>query len=247
MRPLTAERWRRLAPIFDEALDLEPEARAAYLERVCAGDSSLRVDAEALLAADAASGDFLEVSAEAYLGNAGFLPPHEVTGEEDPSLPGGTRLGPYRVLRELAHGGMGAVYLGERADGQFEQSVALKVVRGGMDSAEIRRRFLAERQILARLNHPNIARLLDGGLTDEGRPWFAMEYVAGEPLTTYGDSRQLAVPDRLRLFADVCEAVRYAHQNLVVHRDLKPSNILVTSDGCVKLLDFGIAKLLEDG
>jgi eukaryotic-like serine/threonine-protein kinase len=247
MRPFTAERWRRLAPIFDEVLDLEPEARAPYLDRVCAGDPSLRVDAEALLAADATSGDFLEVPAEAYLGDAGFLPLRETTEEEHPSLPGGTRLGSYRVVRELAHGGMGTVYLGERADGEFEQSVALKVVRGGMDSAELRRRFLAERQILARLNHPHIARLLDGGLTADGRPWFAMEYVAGEPLTSYGDSRQLAVPERLRLFADVCEAVRYAHQNLVVHRDLKPSNILVTSDGLVKLLDFGIAKLLEDG
>ncbi len=245
MRPLTADRWRQLAPIFDEALDLEPEARAAYLDRVCAGDPGLRVDAEALLAADAGSGDFLEDSVDAYVDEE-VLSPLVGTPDEDPaSLPAGTRLGPYRVVRELAHGGMGTVYLGERADGQFEQSVALKVVRGGMDFAEVRRRFLAERQILARLNHPNIAKLLDGGLMAEGRPWFAMEYVAGEPLTAFCDTRQLAVPDRLRLFADVCEAVRYAHQNLVVHRDLKPSNILVTVEGGVKLLDFGIAKLLE--
>ena len=240
MRPLTLERWQRLAPILDEALDLEPQARAAYLDRACAGNSALRQDAEALLAAEAASSEFLAASAEAYLGIQAPTP-------DDNALPSGTRLGPYRVLRELARGGMGEVYLGERADGEFEQSVALKVIRSGMDSAEVRRRFLAERQILARLNHPNIAKLLDGGLTAEGRPWFAMEYVAGEPLTVYGDTRQLPVPERLRLFADVCEAVRYAHQNLVVHRDLKPSNILVTADGRVKLLDFGIAKLLEDG
>jgi serine/threonine-protein kinase len=233
MRRVTPERWQRLAPIFDQALDLAPEARAAYLDRACAGDASLRADAELLLAADAASGEFLEGSAETYFGDvAAFLPP-------------GTRLGSYSVVREQGHGGMGAVYLAERADGEFQQSVALKVVRGGMDSDEVRRRFLAERQILARLNHQNIAKLLDGGLTAEGRPWFAMEYIAGEPLTVYGNSRQLPVLQRLRLFIDVCEAVRYAHQNLIVHRDLKPSNILVTDDGTVKLLDFGIAKLVE--
>jgi serine/threonine-protein kinase len=233
MRLVTPERWRRLAPIFDQALDLGPEARAAYLDRACGGDESLRADVEQLLAADSAPCEFLEASAETYFGDV------------PPSLSAGTRLGPYRVVRELAHGGMGAVYLGERVDGQFEQSVALKIVRYGMDTDEVRRRFLAERQILARLNHPNIAKLLDGGLTAEGRPWFAMEYIAGEPLTVYGDTRSLPVTRRLDLFTDVCEAVRYAHQNLIVHRDLKPSNILVTADGMVKLLDFGIAKLLE--
>ncbi len=239
MRPLTPERWQRLAPIFDEASDLPPEARAGYLDRACAGDASLRADAEALLGADAdaASGEFLEASAETYIG-------FEPSGA---SLPPGVRLGPYRVVRELAHGGMGAVYLGDRADGQFEQSVALKVIRGGLDSAEVRRRFLAERQILARLNHSNIAKLLDGGITGDGRPWFAMEYVAGEPLTAYCNTNQLQLTARLQLFADVCDAVRYAHQNLVIHRDLKPSNILVTAEGRVKLLDFGIAKLVDSG
>jgi serine/threonine-protein kinase len=159
----------------------------------------------------------------------------------------GTLVGPYRVLRELARGGMGAVYLAERADGQFEQRVALKLVQSRMASDEIHRRFLSERQILARLHHPHIAQLLDGGLTLEGQPWFAMEYVDGAPLTTWCAERRLGLDARLQLFEAVGEAVRYAHQNLVVHRDLKPSNILVTGAGVVKLLDFGIAKVLEDG
>jgi serine/threonine-protein kinase len=242
MARLTPERWRQLAPILDEALDLEPEARAAYLERACSGEAGLRADVLALLDADAASGRFLESAAEAYLEI-----PISITGEAAgaATLSPGARLGPYAITHELAHGGMGAVYLAERADGQFEQSVALKVIRGGMDSVETRRRFLTERQILARLNHANIARLLDGGITPDGRPWFALEYVAGAPLVSYADARRLPVSDRLQLFADVCEAVRYAHQNLVVHRDLKPTNILVTADGRVKLLDFGISKLLE--
>ena len=157
----------------------------------------------------------------------------------------GTRVGPYRIVREVARGGMGAVFLAERDDGQFEQRVALKLIKRGMDSEEIHGRFLAERQILARLNHPHIARFHDGGVTADGQPWFAMEYVDGLPLTRHCAERGLGLSERLRLFRDVCDAVRYAHQNLVVHRDLKPSNILVTAAGDVKLLDFGIAKLLE--
>jgi tetratricopeptide (TPR) repeat protein/predicted Ser/Thr protein kinase len=159
----------------------------------------------------------------------------------------GHQVGPYRIVRELARGGMGVVYLAERADGQFEQRVALKLIKRGMDSDEIHRRFLAERQILAQLNHPHIARFYDGGVTGDGRPWFAMEYVEGRPITRHCEERRLGVPERLRLFQDVCDAVRYAHQNLVVHRDLKPSNILVSESGEVRLLDFGIAKLLESG
>jgi serine/threonine-protein kinase len=153
-------------------------------------------------------------------------------------------IGPYRLVRELARGGMGVVYLAERSDGQFEQQVALKLIKRGMDSDEIHRRFLAERQILARLGHPHIARLLDGGVSAEGQPYFAIEFVEGTTILDHCESRQLALERRLQLFLDVCDAVRYAHLNLVVHRDLKPSNILVTADGQVKLLDFGIAKLL---
>ncbi|HEY7637922.1 MAG TPA: serine/threonine-protein kinase [Gemmatimonadales bacterium] len=237
---LTPSRWQRLAPILDEALELSADQRAAYLERACAGDARLRAELEALLSADEASGEFLEGSAEAYLEGM-------AAGGLGDSVPSGTVLGPYRVTRELARGGMGAVYLAERADGQFDQRVALKLIRGGLESAELRRRFLTERQILARLNHPHIAKLLDGGVSPDGRPWFAMEYVEGQPLTAYCEARQLPLLARVRLFSDVTEAVRYAHQSLVVHRDLKPSNILVTSDGQVKLLDFGIAKLLADG
>jgi serine/threonine-protein kinase len=242
MRHLTPQRWQRLALIFDDALELAPEARAGYLDQVCAGDPALRAEIDLLLAADAASGDLPE-AADAYFPSLLAA----VSRPDQPAVPTGTVIGRYRVVRELAHGGMGAVYLAERADGQFEQQVALKLIRGGLDSGEVQRRFLSERQILARLNHPNIARLLDGGIAAEGRPWFAMELVDGSPLLTWCDDRKLALGERLRIFEAVCEAVRYAHQNLVVHRDLKPSNILVTAEGRVKLLDFGIAKVLEGG
>jgi serine/threonine protein kinase/Tfp pilus assembly protein PilF len=159
----------------------------------------------------------------------------------------GTRIGPYAVEREIGRGGMGAVYLAARADGQFQQRVALKVLRPGMETEEVERRFAQERQILASLHHPSIARLYDGGVTPEGRPYFVMELVDGLPIDAYCDRRQLAVEDRLRLFIAVGEAVQQAHASLVVHRDLKPTNILVTERGEVKLLDFGIAKLLEPG
>jgi serine/threonine-protein kinase len=238
---MTPGRWAQLAPILDEALELPADQRPAYLERACRGDSRLRAELEALLSADEASGEFLEESAEVY------LEAMAASGLGDISVPTGTMLGPYRVERELARGGMGTVYLAERADGQFDQRVALKLIRSGLESAELRRRFLTERQILAHLNHPHIAKLLDGGVSPDGRPWFAMEYVEGEPLTTYCEARQLPIPERVRLFSDVTESVRYAHQSLVIHRDLKPSNIFVTGNGQVKLLDFGIAKLLADG
>jgi serine/threonine-protein kinase len=241
----SADRWRRLVPLLDEALELPEEDRSAYLTRVCGGDAALRADLEALLAADSAAESFLEGSAGSYFGALAAAAAEPVTVE--PGLAPGTRVGPYHIVREVARGGMGAVYLAERGDAQFEQRVALKLVRPGMDSAEVHRRFLAERQILARLGHPNIARLLDGGLTDDGRPWFAMEYVEGQSFITWCDGRRLGLPERLALFERVGDAVRYAHQNLVVHRDLKPSNILVTESGEVKLLDFGIAKVLGEG
>jgi tetratricopeptide (TPR) repeat protein/predicted Ser/Thr protein kinase len=239
---VTPERWRRVTAILDEVLDLAPEEQTAALDRLCAGDAGLRAAVTALLAADASAEGFLDAPAAEYLGPlSGALPP------DDGALPSGASIGPYRIVREIACGGMGEVYLADRADGQFEQQVALKLVRAGMGSAEVRRRFLAERQILARLHHPHIAALHDGGLTADGRAWFAMEYVAGAPLDAWCDARKLDPAARLGLFDDVCDAVRYAHQRLVVHRDLKPSNILVADDGRVKLLDFGIAKMLEDG
>jgi eukaryotic-like serine/threonine-protein kinase len=247
MQRLTPERWRLLTPILDLAFELAPDARADYLDHACAGDADLRADVDALLAAGLASGDFLEEPIDVYV--TGLEPPgadaglpaalvdHEVTAHD--------QIGPYRVVGELASGGMGTVYVAERADGQFEQRVALKLVRRELDTDIARRRFLVERQILARLSHPHIARLVDGGLLRGGRPWFAMELIDGVPLTRYCDDHRLSIERRLELFLAVCEAVRYAHQNLVVHRDLKPSNMLVNADGHVTLLDFGIAKLIE--
>src|SRR5579875_3576584 len=157
----------------------------------------------------------------------------------------GQRLGPYRLVEEIGQGGMGTVYRAVRDDGEFQIEVAIKVVRGGVSSQMLLARFRTERQILARLEHPNIGRLLDGGTTDDGLTYFLMEYIKGEPLTHYCDDRKLSVSQRLELFRKVCDGVSYAHQNLIVHRDLKPDNILVTADGTPKLLDFGIAKILE--
>lgn len=162
-----------------------------------------------------------------------------------PSLVG-RRLGAYTVTRRVGQGGMGAVYEAVRADNDFEQRVAIKTLWRGADSDVLLRRFRSERQILATLQHPNIAALVDGGATNEGMPWLAMEFVDGVPIDTYCDAHELALPARIDLFRQVCAAVQYAHSRLVIHRDLKPSNVLVTSDGTVKLLDFGVAKLLED-
>jgi tetratricopeptide (TPR) repeat protein len=236
----SSARWRQLGVILDAALELEAERRMEYVIGACAGDRELEAEARAVLAG-AEGASFLESPA------AEFAAPlvDEDDGAEDASLED-AHVGSYRLVRELGRGGMGAVYLAERADGQFEQRVALKLLRRGTDSQDAQWRFLAERQILARLHHPHIAQLLDGGMDGDGRPYFAMEYVEGLPITTYCDQRRLGVDQRLRLFEDVCDAVRYAHQNLVVHRDLKPSNIFVTADGVTKLLDFGIAKLLHE-
>ncbi|MEZ0335911.1 MAG: protein kinase, partial [Gemmatimonadales bacterium] len=228
-------RWDEADRLFDQALELPPAERERWLDRTC-DDPALRRQVLDLLRADAAAERFLEL--DGWRLAAPLLEPAAESGH-------GLTIGPYRVLRELGRGGMGVVCLGERADGQFEQRVALKLIKRGMDSDEIHRRFLAERQILARLGHPHIARLLDGGVSAEGQPWFAIEYVEGKAITEHCSEHDLGVEERLQLFLKACEAVRYAHQHLVVHRDLKPSNILVTPDGQVKLLDFGIAKLLS--
>ncbi len=165
--------------------------------------------------------------------------------EEQAQLFREPNIGPYRIIRQIGQGGMGAVYLAERDDQQFKKQVAIKLVKRGMDTEFVLRRFLSERQILAALDHPNIARLLDGGTTADGRPYFVMEYIEGKPIAQYADEKKLTTVERLNLFRKVCSAVHYAHQNLVIHRDIKPSNILVTADGEPKLLDFGIAKLLN--
>ena len=196
---------------------------------------------EALLKAEAQAPDFLE-------GDAADHAPALLSATEaslTPLLEAGQRLGPYRIVEKVGVGGMSAVYHAERADGAFEQQVAVKVLRNSLDTSDFTTRFLAERQILASLNHPNVARVFDGGTTDAGRPYFVMEYVEGTPLTDHCDRRRCSIRERLRVFTTVADAVQHAHQNLIVHRDLKPSNILVTDDGTVKLLDFGIAKVLD--
>jgi serine/threonine protein kinase/tetratricopeptide (TPR) repeat protein len=230
---VTPERWQQIKVVLEGALDREEAERKAFLDIACEGDDELRREVESLVASEPELGDFIET------------PVFRIRPEEDVPLAAGQRIGAYRVVRELGRGGMGAVYLAERADEEFEQRVALKLVRRGMDTEEIVRRFRSERQILAHLDHPNIAKLFDGGTTEDGRPYFLMEYVEGQPIDEYCDERKLPTGERLKLFRQVCSAVHFAHQNLIVHRDLKPGNILVTAVGVPKLLDFGIAKLLD--
>ncbi|MDX1420792.1 MAG: serine/threonine-protein kinase, partial [Rubricoccaceae bacterium] len=229
----------RLERLFRAARMHPAEERAAFLDAACADDPALRAEVAALLNADReADGEaFLDTPPTALLDAA-------VSEAAQPNPLEGRTVGPYRVLRPLGEGGMGAVYLAVREE-PFQQYVALKIIRAGLHDPEVLRRFEQERQILASLSHPGIARLLDGGVTADGLPYFAMEYVEGRPLTAYCDEHRLPIEERLRLFACACEAVHYAHQNLVLHRDLKPSNILVTPGREVKLLDFGIAKLLN--
>jgi serine/threonine-protein kinase len=232
--------WRRVLAAADDALELAPADRAAFLDRCTAADADLGDAVRSLLAAADASSP-LDEPAAAFAGP--FL--RELARESDPPACSPAALGPYRLIRELGRGGMGTVYLAERFDDQYEKRVALKLMPTWSSGSTRRvQRFLEERQILASLDHPDIARLVDGGVTPDGLPWFAMEYVDGAPITVHCETRSLAVADRLALFCVVCSAVQYAHRNLVVHRDLKPLNILVTPDGRVKLLDFGIAKLL---
>lgn len=224
-------RWPEIRGLFEELVDLSPAEREGRLTGVSDTDLAARV--RRLLEADSEAGGFLETPAVAMAG--GLFDEGEAAPE---------RIGPYRILRRLGRGGMGEVLLAERADGLFDQRVAIKLLRRGMATVDVLARFVRERRILARLEHPHIARLLDGGATEDGRPYFVMELVEGEPITAYCRSRNLSVSERLRLLLDACDAVAAAHRSLVVHRDLKPSNVLVTGDGNVKLLDFGIAKVL---
>ena len=234
MNELT-DHWTRLQELFGEMVGLAPAEREDVLKGRCGSDPDLRAELDALLAADGAADRILRGA----VGNAAAS-----LATTTSLLKPDSRLGPWRIIREMARGGMGTVYLAERADGQFSGQVAIKLVHPGPALERLTRRFRTERQILASLRHPNIAHLLDGGTTDDGTPYVVMEYVDGEPITDWCDSRFLPVVDRLRLFLTVCRAVDHAHRNLVVHRDLKPGNIFVTEDGVAKLLDFGIAKLL---
>jgi tetratricopeptide (TPR) repeat protein/tRNA A-37 threonylcarbamoyl transferase component Bud32 len=239
---MDAQRWQLVAAIFDQVVELPPIERARTLERACNGDTTLRSAVDALLRHDATlDADIPALHAPCHVA-ADWVDEQEASARRDPA---GLRIGPWRVLREIGRGGMGMVYLAERADGQYEQRAAVKVIRASGDPRALRRRFLRERQILARLEHPHIARLLDGGLAADGNPYFAMEYLDGRPLLAWVRERAADRSLRLRLFEDVCAAVQFAHRQLVVHLDIKPSNVLVTADGEVKLLDFGIATLLD--
>ncbi len=222
------DNWRKVRGLVQDALDLSASDLPAFLASACDSED-LRRKVESLLAAERAAGDFLELPAWGEAWEGGTSP----------------RVGCYRLLRELGRGGMSTVYLARRDDDVFDKRVAIKVLRADGQKDNLLRRFHNERRILANLDHPHIARLLDGGRTANGRPYFVMEYVEGEPIDVYCDRRHLETEERIKLFRRVCAAVQYAHQNLVIHRDLKPSNVLVTGDGTPKLLDFGIAKLLD--
>jgi serine/threonine protein kinase len=236
---LTPERWAQIRQIFDGALERPQQDRAAYLRVRCARDEELRREVESLLSNYEGSEEFLNTPA-VDLSRA--LATFEEHSSELPVIP---RVGPYQLERRIGRGGMGTVWLATRFDHEYEKKVAVKMVKQGMDSHEILRRFRMERQVLAGLDHSNIARLIDGGSTPDGLPYLVMEYVEGTPIDQYCESRQSTISERLKLFRDVCAAVQYAHQNLVVHRDIKTGNILVTTDGVPKLLDFGIAKLIR--
>lgn len=229
---MTPEEWNRVKALFDATLLLEPSQRAAFLAEGCP-DDGLRREVEKLLI------NFLEVGSRL---TSPVLHPH-ISTHGDPMI--GRHLGVYKLERRIGQGGMGVVFLAKRADGEFSRQVAIKLLLPGLDSDEVLSRFRRERQTLAALDHPNIVKLLDGGSTPEGLPYLVMDYVEGSPIDKYCDTHKLSIDQRLRLFGKVCEAVQHAHEKLVIHRDLKPGNILITSDGVPKLLDFGIAKVME--
>jgi eukaryotic-like serine/threonine-protein kinase len=224
---LTPERWRRIKEVFADVQERDPSERAAFLANACAADESLQSEVESLLAA-------AESEAAASVGTSSL---------EDLMI--GRRVGAYKIIRRIGRGGMATVYLASRADEQYEKQVAIKILLPELGTEELLRRFRNERQTLAKLDHPNIVKLLDGGSTEEGLPYLVMDYVQGVPIDQYCDNHKLSTEERLRLFCQICAAVRCAHENLVVHRDLKPSNILITEDGSPRLLDFGISKVLQ--
>lgn len=225
--------WSRLGELFHAALATPAPERAAFLDAACAGDQDARREIEAML--------------DAHEGPSRLHVEDRLLSDGDPADPLlGRTIGAYRLVSLIGRGGMGDVYLAERDDAQYERRVAFKLIRPGLARRGATERFLRERQILAQLEHPNIAMLLDGGMTDDGHPYLVMQYVDGEPITEWVRRRKLPLRGRLELFRTVCETVQAAHNNLVVHRDLKPANILVTEGGEVRLLDFGIAKLLDE-
>jgi non-specific serine/threonine protein kinase/serine/threonine-protein kinase len=236
--------WEKIQSLYHLALRLSPKEREPFLANACAGNADLRLEIESLLRAAEQKSEFVEK----VIGQAAaalVADPGQDTNEARFRLLPGRRIGPYEILEEVAVGGMGAVYRAIRADGQYRQQVALKIVRAELGAEIASTRFRNERQILASLDHPNIAKILDGGTTADGLPYFVMEFIDGLPITGYCDTQKLSVGARLNLFRTVCSAVHYAHQRLVIHRDIKPTNILVTAGGVPKLLDFGIAKIFD--
>jgi eukaryotic-like serine/threonine-protein kinase len=232
---MNPERWQRVTQLLDEAIAVNDSERSAFLDHACGGDTELRSEVESLLASHQRAG-------------TGFLKSPAITlqkSTQPAAVRAGRRIGPFQIVEEVGHGGMGEVFRAVRADGQYTKEVAVKLVRGGFDSAFVLERFRMERQILATLDHPNIARLLDGGTTEDGIPYLVMELIEGTRIDLFCDERKLSITQRLQLFLQVCSAVQYAHQRLVIHRDIKPGNILVTKEGVPKLLDFGIAKILD--
>ena len=249
---MDSERWQNVERLYHAAMECEESQRAAFLIRACGGDEALRREVESLVSYGGRSGRFiegsaLEVVAPALAGDEGDGqdPASDETRIVEKMI--GKRISQYRIVEQLGSGGMGEVYRAVRADDQYQKQVAIKLVRAGADSGFVISRFKNERQILASLDHPNIARLLDGGATEEGVPYFVMELVEGQPIDKYCDSHKLGIPARLKLFLQVCSALQYAHQHQIIHRDIKPANILVTAEGVPKLLDFGIAKILDSG
>ena len=240
MNSHAAEQRRRALKIFDAVVDLAASARDNKLTELCGDDAALRAQVQALLDADAAATEPFSGNADVWGGALG----HEESPQHDPML--GRSIGAWKIIDVIGRGGMGAVYAAERSDGAYAQHAALKLIRASADSQAARERFLRERQILAGLQHPNIARLLDGGFSADGEPYFVMERIDGVAIDRWCDVHTLGLRERIVLFLQVLDAVRYAHRNLVVHRDLKPSNLLVDTEGRVKLLDFGIAKQLAD-
>jgi len=234
---VTPERWKQVEAVFERALELAADQRAALLQNSCNGDEELRREVQSLLDSHARAGSFIDQPSL-------FIASEEID-ERDAAVASGQLIGSYRVVREIGRGGMGAVYLAERDDGQYRKRVAIKLIKRGMDTDAVLRHFRNERQILASFDHPNIARLFDGGTTATGLPYFVMEYVEGLPIDKYCDTHRLSIRERLKLFCEVCAAVADAHRRAVIHRDIKSSNIIVTTEGVPKLVDFGIAKILQ--
>src|SRR5580692_4507765 len=235
---MTPKRLRQIRVFFESVVDLAPEHRRGLLGEHRQVDSSLVAEVELLLSAHQRRGSFMEAPIATLHSS-----PHAEDGAPDLA---GSRIGSYEIIREIGRGGMGTVYEAARIDGSFRKRVAIKVIRATLLTERLQERFRRERQILAGLDHPNIAHILDGGTTETGLPFFVMEYVAGVRIDVYCRDHNLDIDGRLDLFSRVCDAVQYAHDHLIVHCDLKPGNILVTPEGAVKLLDFGIAKILAD-